>query len=470
MGGILMLIKTLIDGQIVSEQVILSESAVNIPNIFVTKFDDINSLVIDSFFDRVDIVPTSLLDGKNIFILNRYSQTHLASGVETVKRLYEQSLKNDVATKQQFIFSICPTYSCNMNCVYCFENDTISHMKEVSAEDLTDILELVKKEITVIRQSNSKTSIDIELFGGEPLQERNKHLVEMVLQFARENKCQSTIITNGYELLGFVTTFVKYRDVLSKVNTTLDGTETTHNMRRRLKSRKGSFEEISSGIDRLLKLGLRVGVQTNVDKENIDNLKDIFCYYESQGWTAMENFNAEIARVDDKYGSGNRCVLSETDIVKKIISIFSYEPPRWLNLAFIKSPERVSKMAGVSFNQNEYGKALYHYCWATSPIIKGCYIGTSKEMYRCTVTVPSEQFKCGELGRDEILGYEDLWLNNSCFSRNECLNCDIGGFCGGGCVIEKQTKDFNSICEYEKTNFKAFIEEVLIPRMKRMMA
>jgi len=72
-------------------------------------------------------------------------------------------------------------------------------------------------------------------------------------------------------------------------------------------------------------------------------------------------------------------------------------------------------------------------------------------------------------GGDDYLAYEDTWKEHTCFSNINCLNCEIGGFCGGGCAIEKQTKGFDSICLYEKENFQSFIREIAIPHIKEML-
>jgi hypothetical protein len=49
------------------------------------------------------------------------------------------------------------------------------------------------------------------------------------------------------------------------------------------------------------------------------------------------------------------------------------------------------------------------------------------------------------------------------------MNCSIGGFCAGGCVIEKETRGFDAICKYEKENFDEFIRTIAIPKLKSLM-
>lgn len=47
-----------------------------------------------------------------------------------------------------------------------------------------------------------------------------------------------------------------------------------------------------------------------------------------------------------------------------------------------------------------------------------------------------------------------------------CLNCYIGGFCGGGCVLERDARGLQ-ICENELETFNRFINEAILPNLKK---
>lgn len=464
-------IKSIDAGMIREIDVDLANIPIQIPNIYMTSFDSDNTLIVDSFYDIVDIIPNNLVnvDQKTTLICDRYSQTQTPDGLNNVKFKYESSLTKAIEQKNIVSFAICITYSCNMRCIYCFERDKIQRHRHMSFEELKNALHLIKIEIDKIRAEKPETVIYFELFGGEPLQIRDKHLVEYVLKFCREVGCFLTITSNGYEIVNFIDTFVKFRDVIAFVCVTLDGTEDIHNSRRIIKTGSGSFKEIVNGVQALLNLGFSVGVATNIDKDNIDCIADLLAYYDSNGWLKNERFMVEVGRVDDKYDSGNLSVLPEATILQKLLKIFPNGAPAWLNIAFLKSTERIASLLGVGLDQHEYGRALYHHCWATSPIVGGSYIGPDLDMFRCTVSVGNNDFLLGHLGKEDYLKCYDDWIIHTCFSRNECINCEIGGFCGGGCVIEKKIKGFNRICEYEKRNFDDFIDKIAIPKLNSLI-
>lgn len=48
------------------------------------------------------------------------------------------------------------------------------------------------------------------------------------------------------------------------------------------------------------------------------------------------------------------------------------------------------------------------------------------------------------------------------FFDEKCNTCYIGGFCSGGCVLERKAYK-NELCDREKSNFNDFVESLLIP-------
>lgn len=75
---------------------------------------------------------------------------------------------------------ICPTLSCNLRCVYCFESlDIRSSKKVMTIQEIDNIF----KHIDTILKEKDLEGYEIELFGGEPLlpstYEVNKHIFEL---------------------------------------------------------------------------------------------------------------------------------------------------------------------------------------------------------------------------------------------------------------------------------------------------
>lgn len=454
-------------------EVELTDSWINISHLYIIcDLVDNKVVVIDSLFNYIDVVDQSNIkniDGKTYTnIRNRYSDIYSNDGMRDVYKHYNAQFEESNAKQNVICFSICPTLSCNLACSYCFEKDYQKVCSVMTMERLQLIESHVSKEIDEIRVNHPGSYINLELFGGEPIQQKNRELILEFLKFARSKKCGVSIISNGYELKDFVLDMVQYRDVIGQICVTLDGTKEYHDKLRITKKNGGSFDRIVDAVDLYLKLGINVSIATNLCSENIESIADLFSYYRSKGWLDSEFFNVYIGRVFSRTTANvPENILYEGMILQKIYELFPDACPKWLHLSFIKSSAQLAKEIGMLYNQNEYGKADYHYCWSTSPILMGYYVDSELNTYRCTTTVGNTKYSIGKL--DDTTKY-DTYLQNSLFSRNvfsdpQCIRCEIGGFCGGGCVLEREYRK-NVACDYEKKSFSDFIERIFKPKFK----
>lgn len=447
------------------EPVDVGDEFVSFPSLAVREFDSDNSLVIDSYFDLIDIVPKSLVatDG-SVRITGRYSRPETEEGIAAIHARYERALERDAA-KRLAVFTVCPTYSCNMSCVYCFEKPYQTSRATATDEDLDRILDHIEAEIVTIRLRDAAAPVRIELFGGEPMQARNEEVVSRVLQFARDHDCSVSIVSNGYELRHFVAVLLRFRDIVAEISVTLDGPAEVHNTMRRVSNEEGSFATITGNIDLMLDLGFYMNVCTNVDASLVEFLPALFEFYEEQGWTRKANFRSTIGRVYDRLNPVGCSTVTEVDVLTSLLSAFPTERPEWLRSGFLKTSDRLAKLVDLDFSQNEWGRALYHYCWSSSPIFDGYYVDPAMNTYRCTTTVGNEAFSIGQLDTVDAESYKATWLKCSVFSDDECRVCEIGGLCAGGCALENSARGKSYVCEREKAVFEQFVGEVLLPHL-----
>lgn len=466
-----MYIKTINDGKIYNISVKVSKYETDISNLYIRRINNSYTLIIDSIFNYIDIVPNDFIniDRKTTFIKNRYSVTSSKDGIKEIKKIYKESIRNNINKNEIYSFAICFTYACNMNCIYCFERNNTKKFKSISMEKLENMLDILDKEILSIRNDKSSSPIYMELFGGEPLLKKNRNLLERVLDFCREKNIYVSITTNGMNIISLIDCLVCYRDVIACFCITLDGTREVHNSRRVISEKEGSFDLITKGIQILLDVNFEVVCSTNIDRNNINNMSKLFEYYSEKKWFDYENFSVQIGRVDDKFNSGNTDIVSETEILCKLNDIFNYNKPKWLSLAFLKSIEKPANRLDVGYGQEEYGKAIFHHCWATSPIVRGSYIGPDLELYRCTVSVCNKNYITGNLSENNSLDINNEWMNHNLFLKEKCIHCEIGGYCAGGCKIEKDNYGYEYICNYNKRNFDEFIEKIAIKKIESLV-
>ncbi|WP_274969609.1 radical SAM/SPASM domain-containing protein [Lachnoanaerobaculum orale] len=426
------------------------------------------TLVICSARDLIDIIPNEYIkeDGGEIYTVleDRYSENF--NLLEQTNKQKEMLLLKE---KEITVFSICPTYSCNMACKYCFESGYNTKKDIISDYNLSRVFNSIENDIGLLRRDNKSHNIRIELFGGEPLQSSTFSVVEKVFYFARKMGCDISIVTNGFALKEYLKLFLLFKSSIAEITVTLDGPENIHNDMRQSKNRKDNpFKVISDNVDLFLKLDFPINIATNMNKSNIEYLDVLFQYYNDMGWVNYNNFSSVIGRVYNRMSKGDdKSLLDEVDILTHIIGIFGESDfPKWLRLGFLKTIEHLSKKMNLSFGQNEYGRFPLEYCWSSSEIISGYYVDPKLNTYRCTCTVGLERYSLGNI-RDvnsKSYRYANEWSGNKLFNDYKCRNCNIGGYCCGGCVLEREAKG-EKFCDNERNIFKKFVKTIVLPRV-----
>lgn len=423
-------------------------------------------LVVDTFNNSLDLIDRKILfdlfnKGKinssiYKYLLHRFTPPNSGEGKIKLKNIYNNFLEERRSYSVN-VYGICPTYSCNMGCDYCYQKNRRSSNKLISEKELENIFHF-------ITQKNPTT---IELFGGEPLQKKNRKIISKIFSFCKRYEYPLTITTNGLDLYDYLDLLVIYHRYILRVTTTLDGVERVHNLRRCVKNGlKNGFSIISNGIDFLLNLGIDTDLYINLDYKNLDQLLPILEYCETKSWLNNDNFKIRIGRVDDRcFENVSSNIMSESDLLYQITLLFenNHKAPNNFQLAFLKTILPLAQLFNIDFGQNEL-TAKYHYCSSTSPFIKGFYIDSELDVYRCPYTVGNKHFLIGNIRKEIDVG---PWEKHLLFFLPECLSCPLGGYCSGGCYVSKLINQKKS-CLYEKENFDNFIKTLIIPRIKAM--
>ena len=163
-----------------------------------------------------------------------------------------------------------PTYNCNLRCAYCFQDHMrtdrrFSHLLRTMQCSMVDRIFTAMRHI----EANHAVPEDAQLrrtigfFGGEPLLESNRPIVEYIVHKALTcGEASFWAVTNGTDLQA-------YQDLLgpegiSRLQIPLDGPPPAHDKRRIYADGQGSFERIARHITMALDLGVRVTVRVNL--------------------------------------------------------------------------------------------------------------------------------------------------------------------------------------------------------------
>ncbi|MBL7078310.1 radical SAM protein [Candidatus Shapirobacteria bacterium] len=449
-------------------KVINSEFKSEFSHLLVYDYDKKYKLVVDTFNNVLDLVDKEVLfnlfeKGKvsNIiykYFLRRFMPPQSEEGKRKLKHSYNKFLK-DRKNLYTIVFGICPTYSCNMRCKYCYQKHGGYNNQLISDKNLKYIFDFIKNS-----PLNKNTPTVIELFGGEPLQKRNKEVIAKVLSFCKQNSYPLTMTTNGLDIYNYLDLFVLYSKYILRVATTLDGVGKFHNLRRGALSGVDGFDRISKGVDFLLNLGIDTDLYMNIDYENLAQLPKLLKYCKDKKWLNNDNFKIRVGRVDDRYFKGlSNTIMSESELLNQIVLLFkdNLEAPKNFELAFLKTILPLAQLFNIDFGQNEL-VARYHYCSSVSPFIKGHYIDYKLDAYRCPYSVGNKDFSIGNIKKEVDA---KKWEKHFLLSLPECLNCPLGGYCSGSCYLSGII-DHQKNCLDEKKNFDNFIKKLIIPKIK----
>ena len=363
--------------------------------------------------------------------------------VDEVKQIefYRNLSKYD---KSSLALTLAPTLACNFRCTYCYEN----HGNKVMGEKVQDeIIDFIKSEIKNIK------NLSITWYGGEPLIAKKiiYSLSEKILALCEENKVVYTsfIITNASLLTDQdILLFKKYN--IKRAQVTIDGPKDVHDSRRISCDGKSTFDLLISNVNKLIDSGLDVIVRINVDKENINKIKELIFILKDR---------------IDKYSKlkidfGKVSTLKE---VCKSIEKSCFDNEEYADL-LLSLTDNIINMGFDINKMNIYPQVRYNYCCAD--YVNSFVIDVDGFIYKCWNHVGVEDKSCGHISEmEKIVSNEYLkWIQWNPLKNIKCKECKMLPICMGGCqdlVIDKKNDPVCDTVKYNLDNIIKFYYEKL---------
>jgi uncharacterized protein len=327
--------------------------------------------------------------------------------------------------------TICPTLTCNFNCLYCYQSQfTFQKMvKEALNVRMTDgvksgLIKYVKGRADKLR------SFHAEWYGGEPLL-CSDTIVGLSSEFKKiceSSGCLYTsgLVTNGYALDERAMVQLKEAGVEAAL-ITLDGPAIVHDRRRPLKNGKGTFDVVLDNLKRATEIFTGVDVRVNVDKTNFDSMPEFLDILEENGlkrkirisFIPLEfDMNAQdgITRICwaiPEFGEPE-IALSEMGMSKgfKIINLLKVNP---------RSGSRLCS----AIKQSNY------------------VVDPNGNLHKCLGEVGDAEDRIGYVDEEGgiNLNYKAMeWLAWSPFDNADCMRCSVLPICRGGCMFNQLMK------------------------------
>lgn len=434
-------------------------------NICVHNYDKDSYLVINSFTDKCFIIDKYFVDNDLIpSSIKKYLV--VPNDIKGESELKNSLYNNDEVDKSRTIITIilAITYACNLKCTYCYQQcNPILNKEIISDENLEKIFHVIK----MYKNEYPDKIIELGLFGGEPLLKTNEKIIDKIFEFCKENIIKVHIVTNGTNLDYFMKKIIINRKIIRSIATTIDSSvaneETRAYLLKNKKQINNSASYILSCLKVLLDYEVPVSISSNMDKNNLNNLKDLHELLKEVGFIDNKNFDWYIGRVDDRmYETNYPYIITDTDILHELSKIENLEDN--CHAAFIKTVKNLCDKINMSFNQQET-KGKHNYCWTSSPHRNVLYIDNDLDLFRCTYTVGRKEFSIGHLNSTKLL--DNNSQDRTYFNYEKCKKCKIGGYCSGGCQLSYKV-DKDKQCDYELKAYDYFLEKLFINKIKQL--
>ena len=342
-------------------------------------------------------------------------------------------------------------HTCNLNCSYCFASQGRFH-----GERAVMSYETGKRALDfLIENSGSRTNLEVDFFGGEPLM--NFQTVKDLVAYAREQekrfhkRFRFTLTTNGMLIDDDVIDFCNRE--MSNVVLSLDGRKEIHDRYRKDYAGNGSWEKIVPKFQELVKRrgGKNYYIRGTFTHANPDFLKDIRVMLDL-GFTEL---SMEPVVCSDS---------SPEKLTEEDIRIVCGEYEKLADLMISRRRE------GMPFT-------FYHYMIDLSggpcvyKRISGCGSGTEYmavtpwgDLYPCHQFVGEERFRLGDI-YSGVTNTDVRKEFESCnvYAHEECRSCWARLYCSGGCAANAYhatgsvTGIYKSGCELFKKRMECAI-------------
>lgn len=349
--------------------------------------------------------------------------------------ILDQRLSQSKNPSDTLSLTLVPTLNCNLNCIYCFQENNKSEEYKLFPDDLTSFIELF-----------DISNLHINWFGGEPTLKYNQimDLTNTITKYAKQNNINFTfsIVTNGLLLdEDMIDDFISVG--ITNIQLTLDGLRETHNKRKNVDTSKyDNFENIMNIIKNSKEQDISISIRINIDKTNYNEVKPLINLIEPHNHSDLSINFAKIEIFTDVNNN-----LHETIFTSKEFSEIELELYKYL------IEKNMIQDIDILY---PYAKA--NYCGATE--LNSFAITYTGDIYKCWCDMEYQNKSIGNIRTLKNINFKDnFFLQFSALEDEKCKLCNMLPLCWGGCL--KYRRDNNPTCPEIKENLIKQLELIL---------
>jgi uncharacterized protein len=370
------------------------------------------------------------------------------------------------------LYIFMPTYNCNLRCFYCFQdhmrtNPAFRHLLRTMDRPIVDRLFNAMPKIEELHGINpgEERNRNIGFFGGEPLLEENRPIVDYIMTKAlSEGKASFWAVTNGTDLHA-------YSDLLgpskiANIQITLDGPPAEHDRRRIYADGSGSFERIARNLVMALELGVEVQVRVNVDLNNIEQLPQIARVAIERGWDRYKNFDLHTAPINaHNEKTDKKTTLTTWELGEAMKQMRQqYEEMRVYRLPDAGMKARARQVFTHKLDPTPGFKTGF--CSAHDRM----YIfDVFANIYACWDRTGDPEIRIGSVNEEGGIQSNpkvlQMWRSRTAVSNPVCQRCRYVLHCGGGCAVLSENSNglfFGNFCDDFGKRFRANVAEAFL--------
>lgn len=376
----------------------------------------------------------SELEGYLKFMLSKYNDEDIEEAYNEVKELIEEErlftddiykdFVMDFKKRTTVVKALCLhiAHDCNLACKYCFADEGEYHGKRELMS-----YEVGKKALDfLVANSGSRTNLEVDFFGGEPLM--NFEVVKKLVKYGRSleepnnKKFRFTLTTNGVLLDDDILEFANKE--MSNLVLSLDGRKEVHDLMRPRRGGQGSYDTV---VPKFIKAAesrnqMNYYVRGTYTRNNLDFAKDVI---------HMADLGFEQISVEPVVADKSESYAIREEDIDTLIKQYDE-----LTAEMIKR-----KKEGKPFN-------FFHFMIDLSggPCVakrlSGCGSGTeylavspSGELYPCHQFMGMKDFLLGNVDEGVIrTDIRDEFKLCNVYAKEKCKNCFAKFYCSGGCA------------------------------------
>ena len=321
---------------------------------------------------------------------------------------------------------------CNMKCEYCFYCD---EMQKRTQENYGVMSENTLKNIIRKTMLNAKKMVAYAYQGGEPTL-RGIEFYKKAVQFQEKYNKNGIQVTNALQTNGYMIDkqwceFFAEHNFL--IGVSIDGVKETHDLYRRSKEGKETYERIVKSIETMERYGVEYNILTVVNGNVAQNIKKIYQDYKQRGWN-YQQYIACLEPLNEMRGEKSYALLPE-QYGKFLIELFELWYKDWKRG---KQPyiRQFENYVGILLGYSPESCEQRGIC-AVQNVVEA-----DGSVYPCDFYVLDE-YKIGNFNENklgEIYQKQEAqeFIEESLKLESECRKCQYYQLCRGGCQRQRE--------------------------------